>query len=135
VSGRRRKERDALLESFAALALLLAALGLYDVMAYSVAQRTHEIGVRMALGAQRAEVLGLVAREGARLAILGIAFGGTGAFAAMRLIAGLLYRTSPADPLGFVGGALTLVRVAAFATALPAWRATRVSPMVALRAE
>jgi predicted permease len=105
-----------LLESFAALALLLAALGLYGVMSYSVAQRTHEIGVRMALGAQRAEVLGLVAREGARLVILGIVFGGIGALAATRLIAGLLYRTSPADPLGFAGGAL-------------------ITPMVALRAE
>ena len=124
-----------LLEVFAALALGLAALGIYGVMAHSVAQRTHEIGVRMALGAQRGNVLGLVAQESARMVVVGLVLGIGGTLATTRLLRSLLYDTSPVDPIVIGAGVFILCLAAALASYLPARRAARVDPMVALREE
>jgi predicted permease len=124
-----------LLETLAALALGLAALGLYSVMAHSVEQRTHEIGVRMALGAQRANVLGMVARESAGMVAVGIGLGIIGALMATRWLSGLLYQVSPSDPLVLALGVAILCASSAVASVLPARRASRVDPMVALREE
>ncbi|MDD5541912.1 MAG: ABC transporter permease [Acidobacteriia bacterium] len=117
------------------LALVLATLGLYSVLAYSVAQRTHEIGIRMALGAKRWDVLGLVARHALSLTAIGIVIGLAGAFGVMRFARNLLYGVNPADPLTFIGLSLGLCLVAILACAVPAQRATRVDPLVALRYE
>jgi putative ABC transport system permease protein len=124
-----------LLAVFAAVALLLASVGIYGVMSYSVEQRTREIGIRMALGAERAAVLRLILGQGARLAAIGIAVGVAGAFALARLMAGLLYGTSTADPLTYAALALLLASVAVTSCLLPARRAVRVDPVIALRAE
>ena len=124
-----------LLGTFAAAALLLAAIGLYGVIAFSVAQRTREIGVRVALGAQRRDVLRLVMGRGILLIGLGLAVGTAAALALGRVIAGLLYGIKPADPATLVAVALFLAGVAVLATYVPARRATHVDPMVALRAE
>ena len=118
---------------FAASALILAVIGIYGVMAYSVAQRMHEFGVRIALGAQPRDVLLLVLRAGVRLVVLGLIIGVPAAFAMGRGIGGLLYGVSAADPATFIGVPLLLGAVALLASAVPARRATRVPPIVALR--
>ena len=130
-----RKFLLSLLTGFAGVGLLLASLGIYGVISYGVAQRVQEIGVRMALGATGGDVRGQVLRETLRLALAGIAVGLLASFALARLIATLLYDTSPADPMTFVATGALLVGVAAIAGYVPALRASRVDPMTALRAE
>jgi putative ABC transport system permease protein len=125
----------SLLGIFAALALILAAVGIYGLMAYAVSQRTHEIGVRVAVGAQQRDVLALVVREGAKLAFLGIAIGVAAAVGLTRLMASLLFDVKPTDPATFAGVAILLALVALAACYIPARRATRIDPMVALRYE
>jgi len=124
-----------LLGLFAVLALILAAVGIYGAMAYAVNQRTHEIGIRTALGAQRRDVLRLVMRDGAKIVLFGIASGIAGALALTRLMASLLFEVKPTDPATFAGVAILLALVALAACYIPARRAMRVDPMVALRYE
>lgn len=124
-----------LLGAFAAIALILAVVGLYGVLSYLVARRTHEIGIRLALGADRGQVLAMVLRYGLTLAGIGIAVGIVGALAASRLVRGMLYQVQPTDPLTFVLVPAALLVVAALASLLPAARAVRVSPITALRSE
>jgi putative ABC transport system permease protein len=130
-----RQFNMALLGVFAGLAALLAAGGIYGVIAYNLKQKTHEIGVRMALGAQRRHVLGMIYREAVYLAATGIGLGSVGALALARLIQGYLYGVKPTDPAAFVGSAVLLGGVAMLACGIPALRATRVDPLVALRYE
>jgi predicted permease len=124
-----------LLGLFGGMGLILGALGIYGVLAYLVSQRTREIGVRIALGAQRQHVLSMVVSSGLRLAGLGVAIGFVGALVLTRLMQGVLYGVTPYDPLTFAVVAIGLVAVAAFASWLPALRATRVDPLEAIRAE
>jgi putative ABC transport system permease protein len=130
-----RRFTTGLLGVFAALALLLATVGLYAVLASSVTQRTHEIGVRMALGAQPGDVVRLVVRQGLTLVIIGVVVGVGGAFGLTRLMQKILSGVSPTDPLTFAAMVAVLVAVGVLATYIPARRATRVDPMVALRHE
>jgi putative ABC transport system permease protein len=124
-----------LLSLFAGVALLLTAIGIYGVMAYSVAQRRHEIGIRMALGAQKSDVLRLIVGGGMRLTALGVIIGVAAAFALTRLLGNLLYGVPAFDSLTFGAVVLLLAVIAFLACWLPAQRATAVSPLVALRME
>lgn len=130
-----RRTNTILLTLFGALAVSLAAVGVFAVLSYGVAQRTREIGVRVALGAQRGDVVGLIARQGLVLAAIGVAIGTAGALALSRFLSSVLYEVSPRDPRVFVTAPLLLLAVAMVATLGPALRATRVDPLTALREE
>jgi ABC-type antimicrobial peptide transport system permease subunit len=130
-----RRFLATLIGIFAALALVMSCVGVYGVISYLASQRTHEIGVRMALGAERRDVLKMVVGEGAKMATIGIAFGLPAALGLTRLMADMLFGISPHDPLTFVGVAALLGFVALAACYIPARRAAKVDPMVALRYE
>ena len=117
------------------MGLTLAALGIYGLMSYAVAQRTQEIGIRMALGAKAKDVLSMIVRRGLALTLSGVAVGLTASFALTRVLSRLLFGVSPRDPLTFVVVPLVLTAVALVACLLPARRATRVAPIVAMRSE
>ncbi|MFN2566538.1 MAG: ABC transporter permease, partial [Gemmatimonadaceae bacterium] len=134
-SLRERRFHLALLGAFAAVALLLAGLGVYGVMSHATTERTHEIGVRMALGARGRDVLGMVMRQGASLAVAGAIGGLLGAAAVTRLLRGMLFGVTPLDPMAYVGAGALLFGAAALACYLPARRAARLDPVRALRAE
>jgi putative ABC transport system permease protein len=119
----------------ALLALVVAAVGVYSTISYTIAQRTHEMGVRVALGARGADILRLVVGEGVRVVLVGVAVGAGIALALGKLMASVLYATSPRDPVVLAATAATLLLVAVLACVIPAWRATRVDPVTALRAE
>jgi len=124
-----------LLGIFAAVALVLAVIGIYGVMSYSVTQRTHEIGIRMALGAGRRNVLAMIVGRGLVLTLVGLGVGLAGAFGVTRLMSGLLFGIGPTDTLTFAGVSGLMLATALMANYIPALRATRVDPMVALRYE
>lgn len=124
-----------LLGIFAALALLLAAVGIYGVISYTVAQRTREIGIRMVLGAGQADVLKVVVAQAMRPVLAGLAIGLAASFGLTRLMAGMLYGVNAGDPVTFIGVALVLAAVALVATLVPARRAIGIAPVAALRHE
>ena len=124
-----------LLGVFAMLALVLAAVGIYGVISYSVAQRTREVGIRMALGARTIDVIKLVVRDGLKLVLIGVGVGLAGALALTRLMTTLLFGVTPTDTVTYATVALGLVLVALIACCIPARRATKVDPLVALRFE
>jgi putative ABC transport system permease protein len=124
-----------LMGSFAGLALILTAVGIYGVLNYQVSQRTHEIGIRMALGARKRDVLKLVISEGLLLTAIGVVVGLAGAFGLTRLMSSLLFGVSPADPATFGTISLLLIAVSLLASYIPARHATKVDPMVALKYE
>jgi len=124
-----------LLGIFAALALILAAVGIYGVMSYSVAQRIHEIGIRMALGARRTDVLKMIVNQGLKLVSIGMMLGLAAAFLLTRVLQSLLFGISATDPVTFFVISLVLLAVAILASYLPALRATKVDPIIALRAQ
>lgn len=134
-SLRERRFNLLLLLSFSLTALALAAVGTYGLLSYEASRRTREIGIRIALGAERSDVLRLVVGQGVKLVLIGVALGAGLALATTRVLSGLLFGISPFDPLTFVSIALLLIAVTAIASYLPAQRATRVEPMIALRAE
>ncbi|HEY2017465.1 MAG TPA: ABC transporter permease [Bryobacteraceae bacterium] len=134
-SASSRRWTMALLAVFAGLALILALVGVYGVMSWSVAQRTREIGVRMALGAGRGQVMGMMLRYGLKLSVAGLTIGMAGAMALRRVLAGLVFGVSPADPVIYCGVAVSMLAVALLACYLPARRASRVDPLIALRWE
>jgi putative ABC transport system permease protein len=127
--------RSVLLGAFALIAMLLAAVGVYGLISYTVTQRTREIGIRVALGARPRQVLTPIVREGLVLAITGIALGLAGAFAAARALSSFLFGVEPGDPATFISVSLVLLLVAFLASYLPSRRALRVDPLTALRAE
>ena len=130
-----RRFNMVLLAVFASCALTLAAIGIYGIVAYSVTRRTHEIGVRVALGAQRIDILRMVFRQGMTMTLIGTGAGLAAALAGTRVMSSLLFGVSAADPVTFVVIPILLLAVAAWACYMPARRATRVDPIVALRCE
>jgi putative ABC transport system permease protein len=126
---------SVLLSIFAGLALLLSAIGLYGVLSFLVSRRTREIGIRLAIGAGRLQVVKMVMGGGVSLALAGVGVGLVMAFGLTRLLAGLLHGVTPLDPATFVAVAVGLVAIAAMASLVPAWRASRVDPVVALKSE
>jgi predicted permease len=124
-----------LMAIFAGLALIMASVGIYGVVSYVTSQRTHEMGIRMALGAERSDVLKMVVGQGLKLALMGVAIGIAGSLALTRFLASLLYGVKPTDPLTFTAVSLVLIAVALLACYIPARRASKIDPMVALRYE
>jgi ABC-type antimicrobial peptide transport system permease subunit len=132
-AGSERRAPLLLLGCFACTALLLAVIGIYGVIAYSVAQRTQEVGIRRALGARDADILWLVVGQGFMVTLTGVALGIAGALALMHLVTSLLFHTSAIDPLTFAGVALLFILVSFAASYIPARRAAKIDPMAALR--
>jgi len=130
-----RRSNTTLITTFGALALLLAVVGVYGVMAYGVTLRTRELGIRAALGAGRADLIGLVLGEGVRVAAIGVGIGLAGTFALSRLLQGLLFGVGPSDPVAIAGAAIALVAPVLIATLIPARRAARADPVEVMRAE
>jgi putative ABC transport system permease protein len=131
----RERLSTTMLAAFAAFAMVLGGVGIYGVMSYLVTQGTHDLGVRIALGASRGSILGLVVRQGMALAAIGIGAGLVGAFALTRVMSSLLFRVSATDTATFSLVAAFVAAIALLASYIPAWRATRVDPLVALREE
>jgi ABC-type antimicrobial peptide transport system permease subunit len=134
-SNARRRFQTALLSGFAAIAVALALIGLYGLMSYTVKQRTAEIGIRVAVGASRGRVLGLILSQGLRLTAIGLLIGLAGAFVLTRLVSAWLFGVKPTDPVTFVAVPLFVLAVACCACIVPAWGATRIDPIQALRQE
>jgi putative ABC transport system permease protein len=131
----RQRFSTTMLAVFAGFAMLLGGVGIYGVMSYLVTQGTHDLGVRIALGASRGSILGLVVRQGMWLALAGIGVGLIGAFVLTRVMSALLYQVSVTDKVTFAGVALFVAAISMIASYVPGWRATRVDPLVALRDE